>query len=95
MSQISTILWDVGGVLLTNGWDHKERDVVLAHFGLDRDEFEARHPEPNDQWEKGLLTVEQYLERTVFYQPRSFSPEDFFELMRRNPRFCPRPGSRY
>ena len=36
MAEISTILWDVGGVLLTNGWDHTERAAVLQHFGLDR-----------------------------------------------------------
>ena len=92
MSQISTILWDVGGVLLTNGWDHKERDVVLAHFGLDRDDFEARHPDANDEWEKGLLTVEQYLDKTVFYRPRDFSPEQFFELMREQSKILPETG---
>jgi putative hydrolase of the HAD superfamily len=92
MSQISTILWDVGGVLLTNGWDHKERYAVLDHFGLDRAEFEKRHPEPNDIWEKGLITVEEYLERTVFYEPRSFTPQDFFERMRAQSKLLPETG---
>lgn len=82
MSKITTILWDVGGVLLTNGWDHRERAAVLAHFGLDRDPFEQRHPEPNDQWEKSLITVEEYLDRTIFYQPRSFTPADFLSAMK-------------
>ncbi len=35
MAEISTILWDVGGVLLTNGWDHLERTAVLQQFALD------------------------------------------------------------
>ncbi len=35
MVEISTILWDVGGVLLTNGWDHNERAAVLRQFDLD------------------------------------------------------------
>jgi putative hydrolase of the HAD superfamily len=82
MATITTILWDVGGVLLTNGWDHKERAAVLSHFGVDRDAFEQRHPDPNDAWEKGLLTAEEYLEKTVFYEPRSFTPADFLEAMR-------------
>jgi len=82
MTTISTILWDVGGVLLTNGWDHNERNVVLSRFGVDRDAFEQRHPETNDAWEKGLMTVEQYLQTTVFYEPRSFSPTDFLAAMK-------------
>lgn len=82
MATINTILWDVGGVLLTNGWDHKERAAVLSHFGVDRNAFEQRHPEPNDLWEKGLLTVEEYLQKTVFYEPRSFSVVEFVDAMR-------------
>jgi putative hydrolase of the HAD superfamily len=82
MATITTILWDIGGVLLTNGWDHKERSAVLAHFNVDSDAFEQRHPEANDAWEKGLLTVEEYLDKTVFYEPRNFTPEDFLEAMR-------------
>ena len=83
MTTITTILWDVGGVLLTNGWDHKERAAVLSHFGVDHDAFEQRHPDANDAWEKGLLTVEEYLEKTVFYEPRNFSVGDFLEAMKR------------
>ncbi|WP_158748639.1 HAD family phosphatase [Acidobacterium sp. S8] len=82
MTTITTILWDVGGVLLTNGWDHKERAAVLSRFGVDHDAFEQRHPEANDSWEKGLLTIEEYLEKTVFYNPRSFSAGDFIEAMK-------------
>ncbi len=82
MATITTILWDVGGVLLTNGWDHKERAAVLSHFGVDRDAFEQRHPDANDAWEKGLLTVEEYLDKTVFYEPRNFTAADFLEAMR-------------
>ena len=76
------ILFDVGGVMLTNGWDHNERAVVLQHFGLDRAEFESRHEQPNDAWERDNLTIHGYLDATVFYQPRSFSHEDFIEVMK-------------
>lgn len=82
MATITTILWDVGGVLLTNGWDHQGRAAVLAQFGLDRDAFEQRHEQPNDAWEKGLITVEEYLDKTVFYQPRRFASADFFTAMK-------------
>ena len=73
MVEISTILWDVGGVLLTNGWDHLERAAVLKKFQLDTDSFEQRHELANDPWEKGLITAEEYLLRTVFYEPRPFT----------------------
>ncbi|HTD57158.1 MAG TPA: hypothetical protein VK670_17335, partial [Silvibacterium sp.] len=82
MTEISTILWDVGGVLLTNGWDHGGREEVLARFSVDLTEFEARHPEANDAWEKGLITVDEYLRRTVFWKTRDFSSEEFFEAMK-------------
>lgn len=82
MATITTILWDVGGVLLTNGWDHQGRAAVLAQFGLDHDAFEQRHEWPNDAWEKGQITVEEYLDKTVFYQPRSFTYADFFAAMK-------------
>jgi putative hydrolase of the HAD superfamily len=82
MAEISTILWDVGGVLLTNGWDHTERVAVLQHFGLDREPFEQRHELANDAWEKGLMTAGQYLLQTVFYQPRPFTPAAFLQQMK-------------
>jgi putative hydrolase of the HAD superfamily len=82
MAEISTILWDVGGVLLTNGWDHLERAAVLKKFQVDSDAFEQRHELANDPWEKGLITGEEYLLRTVFYEPRSFTPADFLQAMK-------------
>lgn len=82
MTTISTILWDVGGVLLTNGWDHEGRAKVLAHFGVDKAAFEERHTDANDPWEKGLTTVEQYLDDTVFYEPRGFTKAEFLEAMK-------------
>jgi len=89
MTDISTILWDVGGVLLTNGWDHEGRTAVLKRFNVDRAEFEERHPEANDAWEKGLITVQEYLHRTVFWEPRSFSVEEFVAAMKAESRVLP------
>jgi putative hydrolase of the HAD superfamily len=82
MAEISTILWDVGGVLLTNGWDHLERAAVLEQFALDKASFEHRHELANDPWEKGLITADQYLLQTVFYEPRSFTPAAFLQAMK-------------
>ena len=77
MFPFDVILFDVGGVLLTNGWDHCERAAVLRHFDLEIGEFEKRHPEPNNAWERDLIDAETYLDETVFYEPRSFSHEEF------------------
>ncbi len=82
MAEIKAILFDVGGVLLTNGWDHAERAAVLGHFSIDRAAYEARHELANDAWEKGFMTAEQFLERTVFFEPRSFTPAEFLEQMK-------------
>ncbi len=74
MSQFSTVLWDTGGVLLTNGWDHNERKAVFDALAFeDRAGFEARHEEANDPWEKGSIDFDEYLRRTVFYRERPFS----------------------
>ncbi len=77
MFPFDVILFDVGGVLLTNGWDHCERAAVLSDFDLEIAEFEKRHPEPNNAWERDLINAETYLDETVFYEPRSFSHEEF------------------
>jgi putative hydrolase of the HAD superfamily len=82
MAEISTVLFDVGGVLLTNGWDRNERAAVLEQFALDGVAFEQRHELTNDAWEKGLMTAEQYLLQTVFYEPRPFTPAAFLQAMR-------------
>ena len=76
-AKITATFWDCGGVFLTNGWDHAERKHVIEHFGLDLDEFESRHTEPNDRWERGHISLHQYLSETVFYVPRPFTTEEF------------------
>ncbi|MFC5861462.1 HAD-IA family hydrolase [Acidicapsa dinghuensis] len=76
------ILFDVGGVMLTNGWDHNERKLLLDQFNLDREAFESRHEKPNDAWERDLLTIGGYLKETLFYEPRSFTETDFIEAMK-------------
>jgi putative hydrolase of the HAD superfamily len=81
-SHFDAILFDVGGVMLTNGWDHKERAKVLEQFSLDRAAFEARHEKPNDAWERDTITISGYLKETVFYQPRPFTEADFLEAMK-------------
>ena len=81
MFPFDVILFDVGGVLLTNGWDHGERAAAVAHFGLDGAALEARHEEVMDAWERGESDLNQYLDAAVFYEPRAFSRSEFFSFM--------------
>jgi putative hydrolase of the HAD superfamily len=89
MFPFDVILFDVGGVLLTNGWDHRERAIVLEQFHVDRAAFEARHTAPNDAWERDAITVKEYLDTTVFYEPRNFSHEEFLEAIRAQSQLLP------
>ena len=81
MKAIRTLFWDVGGVLLTNAWDHEERERAVEKFQLQKADFEARHKEVVPAFEEGKVTLDQYLDRTVFYQPRKFSKDDFKSYM--------------
>lgn len=81
MFPFDVILFDVGGVLLTNGWDHCERAEVLDRFGIEREGFEKRHSAIYPAWERGAVTLDAYLDQTVFDQPRAFSHEEFFAAM--------------
>ena len=81
MFPFDVILFDVGGVLLTNGWDRLERAAAIEHFHLDLEAFEVRHPAPYDAWERGAIPIDSYLEATVFHEPRSFSLNEFFAFM--------------
>lgn len=81
LSAIRALFWDVGGVLLTNAWDHTERAAALEHFQLDEKEFHDRHEMVVSSFERGKITLDEYLDRTVFYRPRSFTLDVFREYM--------------
>lgn len=63
---IRTIFWDIGGVLLTNGWDENQRRDVLTRLGADLPAYEAVHDEVNWFWERGLMTAEEFFRQTLF-----------------------------
>jgi len=81
VAEIRALFWDVGGVLLTNAWDHEERILAIERFHLDKDEFEKRHKESVQTFEEGRIGLDEYLQRIVFYQPRTFSAEEFKQFM--------------
>jgi putative hydrolase of the HAD superfamily len=80
-SSINTIFTDIGGVLLTNGWDRGSRRKAIDLFKLDPEETEERHHLTFDTYEVGKITQDEYLDRVVFYKKRSFSRKQFRQFM--------------
>jgi putative hydrolase of the HAD superfamily len=74
---ITTIFFDIGGVLLTDGWGHDSRRAAAEQFGLDWDEYSDRHEKVAHAIETNRMTLEQYLDRAIFYRPRPFTREEF------------------
>jgi putative hydrolase of the HAD superfamily len=81
LSTIHAIFWDVGGVLLTNAWDHTQRVAALERFRLDENEFHSRHERVVSSFERGKITLDEYLDRTVFYRERPFTRDQFRDYM--------------
>lgn len=81
MPRIKTLFTDVGGVLLTNGWDRRTRAAASEKFNLNQAEVDQRHHLTFDTYEIGKLSLDDYLDRIVFYEPRDFSKDDFKQFM--------------
>ena len=81
MLRISAIFWDVGGVLLANGWDRAQREKALEQFQLDREEFNDRHEMLVSSFERGKISLDEYLDRTIFYRSRPFTRDEFRQFM--------------
>jgi len=79
--KITTLFTDIGGVLLTNGWDRKARAEAAKLFNLEAAELEERHHLTFDTYEVGKITLDEYLDRLAFYEPRNYSKDDFKEFM--------------
>ena len=81
MAQIDTLFWDIGGVILTNGWDRPSRKEAANAFRLDWEEFQDRHDLSFPAFDSGQITLNEYLDRTLFYRARPFTREEFTAFM--------------
>ncbi len=79
--EISTLFLDIGGILLSNGWDRHMRKRAAQKFKLDYDELDDRHHMTFDAYEEGKMTIDEYLRLVVFYERRDFDYGDFKEFM--------------
>jgi putative hydrolase of the HAD superfamily len=80
-TEIKTLFLDIGGVLLTNGWDHKARRRAVDTFDLNYEEVNERHHLTFDTYEEGKLDLDEYLKRVIFFKERSFTAEEFKNFM--------------
>jgi putative hydrolase of the HAD superfamily len=79
--EVTTLFWDNGGVILTNGWDRGSRQKAVEKFKLDWADFEDRHELLLNAFECGQATLDEYVRRTVFYRDRPFTQEQFKQFM--------------
>lgn len=80
-NKIRALFLDIGGVLLADGWNYAARRQAAKIFRLDLKEMEERHHLTFDTYEVGKITLAEYLSRVVFYQKRSFTPNQFRRFM--------------
>ncbi len=78
---ITHIFFDVGGVLGSNGWDRVQRAHAAEHFGLDPADFTRRHYEVAGMLEEGRMTLDEYLDATIFATSRPFTRDEFRAFM--------------
>ncbi len=82
MSQTIRILFlDIGGVLLSNGWDGSSRREAAGKFGIDFEEMERRHQLFAAILEEGGISLDEYLKRVIFFHERDFSEDEFRQFM--------------
>lgn len=81
MPEITTLFWDIGGVILTNGWGRDSRREAATIFHFDYEEFQDRHDLSFPAFDSGGINLNEYLDRTLFYRARSFTREEFTAFM--------------
>jgi putative hydrolase of the HAD superfamily len=86
---IKYLFTDLGGVLLTNGWDRGLRQLVASHFEIDHAEMDERHHLTYDTYEAGKISLSVYLERVVFWEPRPFTEDQVVAFMLEQARCFP------
>ena len=78
---VTTLFLDIGGVLLSNGWGRESRKAAADTFNLNYNDLQDRHKLNRATYEEGKLSLNDYLNRVVFYEKRSFTPDQFRDFM--------------
>jgi putative hydrolase of the HAD superfamily len=80
-NRITTLFLDIGGVLLSDGWDRNSRKAASQTFHLDHDDLEERHHLNFETYELGKMSLDEYLDSVVFYKKREFNRDEFKTFM--------------
>jgi putative hydrolase of the HAD superfamily len=88
MTEIRTIFWDIGGVILSNGWDRHQRAHAMGPMGVDLAAYERRHPAENFVWERGRISAEEFFDRTIFKPQDAPPPKLDFTFADLWPKVC-------
>jgi putative hydrolase of the HAD superfamily len=81
VADLKILFFDVGGILLSNGWGHEAREEAAKRFKLDYAEVNALHNFIFNVYEIGSVTLDEYLDTVIFNHPRDFVREDFKEFI--------------
>lgn len=81
ISKIKVVFMDIGGVMLTNGWDHESRAKAAEVFGFDYTEMNILHNFIYNVFEIGSISLDEYLDTVVFDKPRDFTKYQFKDFM--------------
>jgi putative hydrolase of the HAD superfamily len=81
VADLKILFFDVGGILLSNGWGHEAREEAARRFKLDYAEVNALHNFIFNVYEIGSITLDEYLDTVIFNHPRDFVREDFKEFI--------------
>ena len=57
--KVTALFLDIGGVLLTDGWDHHARKRAATNFKLAWADMEARHHLVFETYEEGKLSLDR------------------------------------
>lgn len=80
-SNVKVVFLDIGGVLLSNGWGHEARERAAKLFGFDYQEMEILHNFIYNVFEIGSISLDEYLDTTIFYKDRDFTKFEFKKFM--------------
>jgi putative hydrolase of the HAD superfamily len=78
---LKILFFDIGGILLSNGWGHESRELAAKKFGLDYAEINTLHNFIFNVYEIGSISLDQYLDTVIFHKPRNFPRQDFMEFI--------------
>lgn len=81
VSKIKVVFMDIGGVLLTNGWDYESREKASKIFDFDFKEMNILHNFIYNVFEIGSVSLDEYLNTVLFHTPRDFTKEEFKKFM--------------